>query len=415
MRVVLSKYLSVAVLARLSDEGARVALLMLVLQVTGSAAWAGAVTGALMVPHVLAAPAVGALADRVRRRAPLYLLFLAGYGATIAACGLLVGHVPSIVVIIVAAMGGCLAPLIAGGLSSLLRELITEDRRARAYGLDVMSYSLAGICGPAIAATLVTWWGPRPAALTIAISAVAAGLIVLTLPLRDGTARPSPAADATAPTAGLAPADAAAPGAGTTAPGMGDRLARLAGEGATAIWRIRPLRAVTLATSLGALSMGALPLISALLAVRYHSGYAAGALLSAEAVGGLIGSAVYARRPVGTAHPERVVMLSLVASALPLLFVPVVPGLAGGLALFAASGFFWGPQGAALFAARDRHSPVTAHTQVFTIGAGLKYTASAVGAAACGLAAGLGADSLLLAVAGCQVAAAGVGTALLRT
>jgi hypothetical protein len=407
VRAVLPKYLSVAVLARLSDEGARVALLLLVLQVTGSAAFAGAVIGALMVPHVLAAPAVGALADRVRRRAPLYLLFLAGYGATIAACGLLVGHVPGAVVMIVAATGGCLAPLIAGGLSSLLRELITEDRRARAYGLDVMSYSLAGICGPAIAATLVTWWGPRPAALAVATSAVAAGLIVLTLPLRNRAApvvlaEPEPEPEPE-PAPELAPAS-----------GVGGRLLRLAGEGATAIWHIRPLRAVTLATSLGALSMGALPLISALLAVRYHSGYAAGALLSAEAVGGLIGSAVYARKPVGTAHPERVVMLSLVASAVPLLFVPVVPGLPAGLVLFALCGLFFGPQGAALFAARDRHSPVTAHTQVFTIGAGLKYTASALGAAACGLAAGLGADSLLLAVAGCQVAAAGVGTALLR-
>jgi len=74
----------VAVLARLADEGARVALILLALEVTGSEAFGGGLVAALMVPHVLAAPAVGAIADRVRNRKPLYATLLITFGTAIA-------------------------------------------------------------------------------------------------------------------------------------------------------------------------------------------------------------------------------------------------------------------------------------------------------------------------------------------
>lgn len=79
-------------------------------------------------------------------------------------------------------------------------------------------------------------------------------------------------------------------------PGPGnDRTPSMLG-GVVVTWRYPVLRAVTAATSFAMLGDGALPLVAALLAVRYHAGYAAGAVLSAVAAGALVGALVYARR-----------------------------------------------------------------------------------------------------------------------
>jgi hypothetical protein len=109
-------------------------------------------------------------------------------------------------------------------------------------------------------------------------------------------------------------------------------------------------------------------------------------------------------------------MLGLVASGLPLLLVPLAGNVGLSLALFAVSGFFVGPQLSALFASRDQRAPAEFHTQVFTLGAGLKITAAALGAALAGAVAsrGIGAESLVLAVAGLHIIAGGIGALLLR-
>lgn len=377
-------------LVRLADEGSRVALVLLALARTSSAAFGGALIAALMIPHVVAAPAMGAFADRVRRRRPLYAGAIAGYGSALAACGVLTGRVPAWLVLAIAAAGGCCAPLITGGLTGLLRDLVPATMRDRAYSLDAMSYNAAGICGPVAAGLLVTAFGPGPATLAVAASAVVGGLVLCTLPI---------AARETGPEAG--------PDA-NNAPSMVG--------GVVVMWRDPVLRAVTVATSFGMLGEGALPLVAALIAVDYHAGYAAGALLSAAAAGALVGALAYARRPAGADRAARVVMLGLVASGLPLLLVPLAGNVGLSLALFAVSGFFVGPQLSALFASRDQRAPAEFHTQVFTLGAGLKITAAALGAALAGAVAsrGIGAESLVLAVAGLHIIAGGIGALLLR-
>jgi hypothetical protein len=367
-----------------------VALVLLALARTSSAAFGGALIAAVMIPHVVAAPAMGALADRVRRRRPLYAGALAGYGAALAGCGVLAGRAPAALVLAIGAAGGCCAPLVTGGLTGLLRDLVPTGARNRAYSLDAMSYNAAGICGPVVAGLLVTAFGPGPATLVVAASAIVGGLVLCTLPI--GAREPVP----------------------------GDDRPSMLG-GVVTVWRDRVLRAVTTATSVGMLGDGALPLVAALLATQYHAGWAAGALLSAVAAGALVGALAYARHPVGADRPARVVMLGLVAGGLPLLLVPVTGNVAVSLALFAVSGFFVGPQVSALFTSRDQQAPAEFHTQVFTFGAGLKITAAALGAALAGAVGsngaggtGLGGNALVLAVAGCHIVAGGIGALLLR-
>lgn len=109
-------------------------------------------------------------------------------------------------------------------------------------------------------------------------------------------------------------------------------------------------------------------------------------------------------------------MIGLVAGGLPLLLVPLTGHLGLTLALFAGSGFFVGPQVSALFASRDQQAPAEFHTQVFTLGAGPKITAAALGTALAGLVAShwIGGEALVVAVAGCHITAGGLGALLLR-
>jgi hypothetical protein len=83
-------------------------------------------------------------------------------------------------------------------------------------------------------------------------------------------------------------------------------------------------------------------------------------------------------------------------------------------ALFGVSGLFVGPFAAALFLARNELAPDAVRAQVFTIGAGLKVTASALGAGLIGFAGQLPASTQLLLVAASPILAGLLGILLRR-
>ena len=99
---------------------------------------------------------------------------------------------------------------------------------------------------------------------------------------------------------------------------------------------------------------------------------------------------------------------------MPFAVLPLMPGRWPTLILFAVAGLIDGPLFASLLIVRDREAPPEVRTQIFTIGAGLKVTAGAAGAALAGLATGLGAGVLLLAVAATQVLAGVAAIGFLR-
>jgi predicted permease len=103
----------------------------------------------------------------------------------------------------------------------------------------------------------------------------------------------------------------------------------------------------------------------------------------------------------------------LLATGVPLAAVPAVPGAALAFGCFALAGCCTGPLFAALLAGRDRYAPEAARTQVFTLGASLKSTFAAGGAALAGACQTAGPVGLVLAVAGCQALAAALGAVLL--
>jgi predicted MFS family arabinose efflux permease len=378
------RYLAAAVLARLADEGARVALVLLALEQTASPAYGGALIAAFMLPHVLAAPGVGALADRATSRRLVHALGPLIFAASLAVAALGVGRLPDLVVFGAALLGGCATPLISGALTGLLRDLVPPDRRPHAYGLDVASYNLAGIGGPALAASVAGLSSPVTATLVLAACGVVAAALIATLPLQRRVVQAHSAAGAV-------------------------------WRGVALMWQHRALRAVTLATGIGTFGTGALPLVLGLIAVRDARPWEAGVLLSAEAAGALAGSLLYARRPVGSNRPELVVMAGLAVAAVPLALAAWSSSNVVSVALFALAGLCSGPQTGALFATRDQSAPAELNTQVFALGAGMKISAAALGAALAGQVAALEPRLLLLIVAGAQVIGGVTGLALLRS
>ncbi len=111
-------------------------------------------------------------------------------------------------------------------------------------------------------------------------------------------------------------------------------------------------------------------------------------MMSAIAVGAVLGSLLWTARPAPAAHAPVVVMVAMCGTGLSIVACAVTTSLATLTVALAISGLFLGPLVSALFTARDALAPPEVRAQVFTIGAGLKITAAATGTAAVGLLSG---------------------------
>ncbi|MGW7296043.1 MFS transporter [Streptomyces xiamenensis] len=370
----MSRYLTTAFLARLAEEGMAVALALLALHRTGSAAQGAFVLTAWMAPHVLAAPLMGALPAR------WYGPALGVFAAAIAALAVTVGHAPLPLTVAIAVAGGSCGPVVAGGLSSLVAGLTPAGRdRTRAYGLDATVYNAASVAAPATVGVLAALTGPGRAMLALAASAATAALLTTALQRPPSPARTPPRAGLTA--------------------------------GATALWRVPQLRAVTAATSLAFLGVGGLTTTTVLLAEERAFPGGGSLLMTVFALGALAGALATARlrRPV---PPARLVTVALAGTGVALGAAALAPSPVLCLPLYALAGLCDGPLLSATLRIRADHAPDHLRAQVFTLGAGLKITAAACGAAVVGLLAAVPPALLLTWAATLHLAAAALHTRL---
>jgi MFS family permease len=370
--------------ARLANEAARVAVVLLVLERTGSPALAGAVVGALTLPALVTGPVLGAWLDRTahRRRAFVanQLLLLASLLTLLAATG----TGPTWVVLALALLGGVTAPVLTGGFTGLIAPLLPAALLRRAYGAEATSYNTAGVAGPALAGTLAGLFGAGAAvAVTAGLSALAL-LAVLRVPM------PGP------------------PLAGSTR-----GLWRAVVGGLGLLFRTPALRSITLATTLSFAGMGAMPVAFPLLATELGAGPAsAGLLFSVFALGALCGSLLVASRTPHTG-PLRLAYLGIGGLALAWTALAFAPSLAIAVAVIAVAGALEGPVLASTLAVRELWSPASMRTQVVTTAASLKFGGFAIGSAGAGLAASsAGVRGALAVAAGAQVVAVLAGLAV---
>jgi hypothetical protein len=322
--------------------------------------------------------------DRARRPELVLAAAAAGFCAALAGVAIALGRVPLPVAVALLLAGGACGPALTGGLSSRLGGVVDEARLPRAFGLDSLSYNVAGLAGPALAAVVGHAASSAAAMLTLAGAAAAGAVVLAVLPLRSAPQRrPHPPSD------------------------WRDGLRLLA--------RDRMLGVVTAASSVGQLGLGALPVVAAVMADRLGTASDGGLLITAMAAGGLLGSLTWTWRPADSRRAPLVVMGALAGAGLPLGLAAGTSSLGAATACFALSGACLGPFAGALFTTRQARAPEAVRAQIFTLGAGLKTTAAAGGAAAAGLLSGTTVAVQLLAVAAAPVVAAALGVLALAT
>ncbi|MFI7243647.1 MFS transporter [Streptomyces qinglanensis] len=420
----LRTYLATAFLARFADEGVGVALALLAVERTGRPALGGFVLAAWLAPHALAAPVVGALAERTRAPRLLHGCALALLGTALALLALTTGRMPVPLTLAVALTGGSVGPLVTGGLSSLLAETRGHsgageggdgsqgrtplgrcddgDRpggadasaggrgsrlRDRSYAYDAATYNAAAVTAPAAVAATAAVSSAALATVLLAVSAGCAALLCAALRL--------PAADL------------------GSSPAHRFRIREL-GTGFRVLRRAPQLATLTLATCVAFLGAGALPVTAVLLARARGASDGGGLLMTAFAVGGLAGSLAAARWP-GASGPARSARLGLLVTAAGLAGAALTPSLLWTAGLFLCAGLGEGPLLSATLRLRADHAPEGTRAQVFTLGAGLKLTAGAAGTALVGALASLPPQSLLLLTAALQLAAAALLRGLRRS
>ncbi|MER7007830.1 MFS transporter [Dactylosporangium sp. NPDC000555] len=308
----------------------------------------------------------------------------AGFSASLALTAITLGHVPLGTSLLVLLLGGSCGPALTGGLSSQVSRLAKPEALPRIFGVDALTYNLAGIAGPALSGLTASLVSSTAAALLMAGLSAAGAVLAAVLPVRQeraagATGRPSLTA------------------------------------GARAVVANKTLATVILASAVGQLGPGAVPVVAALAAKAHHHASASGFMLTAVAVGGLLGSLLWTARPAPTPRAPAVVMLAMCGTGLPVLVGAITTSLPVLTVALALSGFFLGPLVGALFTARNALSPEEVRAQVFTIGAGLKITAAAAGTATIGLLAAVPLAVQFLIVGLNPIATGLIGLTVLRT
>ncbi|HEY8588606.1 MAG TPA: MFS transporter [Naasia sp.] len=371
------RFVLVASSLRLAIEGGRVSLAVLAVEQADSVALGGVLIAALLAPSVIIAPLAGVLFDR--STAPR-LLLVAGGGVTAAGLALagLLGVLPPAVVVAVLLLTGCCTPAFQGALSSFSADLIPDSERA--FAADAFAYNVSGVAGPALAALAMAVGSSRLALEVFAVVALGGALLALTLAMKP---RPRPDEPVTI-VAGIR-------------------------RGLRHLVLHRPLALTTLSSTLTQVGAGAFPIAAVGLALeRAGSATGAGWVLTSFAVGGLVGSLLVAWRPIRRWDPTVVMLGAFTATGLGVVAAGLLPGFAPAIVAVAVGGLFTAPGVTALFAVRQRESPPDVRAQVFTVGAGLRSSAAAVGAAIGGFLAVVGGGPLTVLVGIGWIASAAV-------
>lgn len=273
-----------ATVSTLGDGMTFVALSWLVLSAPDGAARLGLLGVCYTAPVLLGGIAVGPLLDRFDKRAVLVAdsLLRAAAVASIPLTAAL-GTTPGWLPFLVAATYGLLKMVPLAGFPAAIPQLVDESELDTANALESLSFSVAGVVGPAAAGLLVAWIGAANVLLVDCVSFLVFAFAAARVrrPLRPPASRSG---------------------------------ARKASGALRAVMRDRAIVATTLAFMAFNVAEGMLMVTAPWLARNHLSGGAAalGVLLSALAAGEIVGATFAGQRqPRGS----RVVAIGLVQAA----------------------------------------------------------------------------------------------------
>jgi MFS family permease len=366
--------------ARLANETARLAVVLLVLHRTASPALSGALVAAFSFPQVVSGPVLGAWLDRTHHRRTAFVANQVVMPGVLLGLLLLVGHAPGWVVVALASVAGITAPVLTGGFTGLIGPLVPPGLIRRAYGAESTSYNVAGVGGPALAGAVSAWVSPDAAMVVAVVMSGVALLAVLRVPMPPPEEAPE------------------------------GHLVRAIAAGLRHLATTPPLRSATVATTLSYAGMGALPVaVPALAQALGAEAATGGALFSVFGIGALVSSVVLAARAPQT-DPLVLSFVGVAGVGLAGVGLATAPVLVVAFLAIALLGAAESPVVASTLTVRDRTSPPEMWTQVVATAASLKLGAFAVGSAVSGhLVAGHGARAGVWLLAGLQGAGVVLG------
>jgi MFS family permease len=382
-----ASFFAAATSARIADEMFSVAVVLHVLDRTGSAIVAGATVAVVTFPSLITAPLLGGWLDLTgkRRVAMICDQLLAASGLILLL--LLPGNLPDAAVPALGLVVGLTYPLSFGGFTSLIPLVVPDDLLAPANALEATSFNTALIAGPALAGTIVAVAGPAEAVIVEIVLTVAALGLILRIP---GLDRP-PRRDF-------------------------ESLGEVVRAGLRHLVRTPPLLGGTLIGGIGLGGLGLLTVTFPFFAVEHlgTSRGAAGYLWAAFAAGSAVGAVSFAGLQRRFA-PERIMVVAIGLVGVVMLTWPLAHSLALALPLIALGGLADGPALAATFAVRQRYTPRRLHGQVMTTAVGIKIGMLALGAGSAGILLDvLDPGSVIVIAAAIQFVAVGVGWAAMR-
>ena len=339
-------------LARVPSEGLALAVVFDVTARGGSVAFAGVLLALTTLPQIVTGPLGGAALDATTRPGPVLAGACAASAAAIA--GFAWADSAGAVAIMAALVLAATDPILTGGLSA------TFTRWADAAGSsthaisawDGVAYNVAGVAGPLLVTVVAATAGSTAALLTLAALILPAAAVVWADPPLD---------------------------AGGTHPGLRVTAAL------RTMWVNRPLRGVTVASTLEAGALGGLAIAMVAAAAQHgHAAEAAGTVMTVRAVAALASSLVLTRWGHAIAA-HTLVLMSIAASGTGLVAMGLVPWWAL-VVLGGVVGLADGPVLVGTYRARAEGSSAGLRASVFTVGASMKLAASSGGALAAGLA-----------------------------
>lgn len=359
-------YLAASIPPRMASAGAAVALPILAVQQLDNVAAGGVLVAALLAPSVLAAPLVGAILDR-SQRPDIYVALAEIMTATAFAVTAFVGQIPFTVVFVILLLTGSVSPFYMGGMSSFVACAIPTDGRAFAY--DALSYNASAVAGPALVAAVAAFL-PVQAALWLLAIVTAIG----SLAARSDIFRPHARTD------------------GSLWQASKSAIARIS--------RHRPLAVVTASSTLTQLGQGGLAIAAITLSTERAGSVAHGAaIVTTFAVGSLLGALYETARPT-RCHPQITMLVGFLVTGLLTAAATFEISRFWTITVIGLSGIFTAPTAAAMLFLRDKHSPAHLKSQIFTVSAGLRASASAAGAALTASAVGFGGGAIALGAVG---------------
>lgn len=282
-----------------------VALVVFVLDATGSAAWVAAVEIARLAPWIVIPPVAGLLADRIDRRRVLIAADLAQLLAMVALAAVAATGTDPASAVLVALVASSTQVVASPSLGAAIPHLVDERGLASVNALLSAIMNLAIVVGPAVGAVLLILGSPAAAfalnGLTFAVSAACFALVRTPM---GPTATPGTAG------AGVGTADPAAAGGAGLGPGrsLTGALRSAAVDVAAGITTIRrsvTARALVLVTAGTLFAYGMQVVLWALLATDRTDvgGEAITMIYVANGIGGLLATV-----PASRGRPGRTTM-----------------------------------------------------------------------------------------------------------